>query len=114
MSNRQAQLRTMMAEQGGRCFFCRAAFRATGGQRPTIDHLEPLWLFGRYGRKAAVCHDCNRKKGPLDAETFARVRFSPEALQKAKRRAMVAAHLYSGHFTLRRLPEMVAIVMEDE
>lgn len=55
---------------------------------PTVDHLTPLVRGGRdvIENRVACCDACNQAKGPLDAQTFLRVRLNRVMLNEERRR----------------------------
>ncbi len=72
----------LLLRQDGKCFYCDNAIwiHADHGKethrKATLDHKTPLALGGEpYGDNVvAACRLCNGCKGPLDAETYMRVR----------------------------------------
>ncbi|WP_284736130.1 HNH endonuclease [Dongia deserti] len=82
--------------QGHRCAYCgrmmpdpRAAIGpADPTLKPTIDHVTPLSAGGRDvdGNRVAACIGCNVLKGPLDVQTFIRLRWNKMLLNDAKNR----------------------------
>lgn len=73
-------LRELARGQRGLCFYCGQPMRGRGGA--TVDHKTPIWAGGRdeAGNRVAACGRCNHAKGPLDAETFQKVRHDGAAL----------------------------------
>jgi len=54
-----------IAEQGGRCLYCRRPFTDAGPTRPTIEHRKAKMDGGRdaVANLAAACLHCNRHRG---------------------------------------------------
>jgi 5-methylcytosine-specific restriction endonuclease McrA len=60
-----------IAEQGGRCLYCRRRFTKTGPTRPTIEHLKPRMKGGKdwVANLAAACFHCNQHRGRQQQQT---------------------------------------------
>jgi 5-methylcytosine-specific restriction endonuclease McrA len=82
----------LVKAQGGVCFYCGRSFGKCG-RTPTLDHKLPQWLGGTWDRRnlVAACRKCNFDKGPLDAETYMRVRDDEKILKLEVRKAHAMA-----------------------
>lgn len=74
----------LIRQQAGLCFYCDEPM-IPPGRKPTLDHKIPLWQGGANlaFNIVVACYPCNQRKGPLDAETFLRLREHPEKLREA-------------------------------
>jgi 5-methylcytosine-specific restriction endonuclease McrA len=65
-----------IAEQGGRCLYCRRPFTKTGPTRATLEHRKPRMDGGKdwVANLAAACFHCNQHRGKQQNQARQRAR----------------------------------------
>ena len=105
LTPRQYDIIDLIARDGPNCFWCgRLTYRMQRGQKvfhdqtATRDHIVPKSRGGGHHLSNLVlaCHDCNKKRGDMDAEAFGLLMWT-----KRKRLIDDAACVSIGGLTLR-------------